>query len=100
MLRGAQKQMIVVRTHGSRVFEEACFVIRRGAVQADADEGEMLREANRIIENTLPPTRVCREEERVDDGVRRRVGLLAGLVWFFLGCSAGAGFVGFLWAIL
>ena len=100
MLRGAQKQMIVVRTHGSRVFEEACFVIRRGAVQAAADEGEMLREANRIIENTLPPARICREEERVGERGKRRSGLLAGLVWFFMGCSAGAGFVGFLWAIL
>ena len=100
MLRGAQKQMIVVRTHSSRVFEEACFVIRRGAVQADADEGEMLREANRIIENTLPPARVCREEEPTGDRGKRHVGLLAGLVWFFMGCSAGAGFVAFLWAIL
>lgn len=29
MLRGAQKQMIVIRTHDSRLFEEAYFVVRK-----------------------------------------------------------------------
>lgn len=97
MLRGAQKQMIVVRTHGSRVFEEACFVIRRGAVQADADEGEMLREANRIIETSLPPAaNISRETPKGAAGT----GLLAGIVWFFMGFSAGAGLVGLLWSVL
>ena len=97
MLRGAQKQMIVVRTHGSRVFEEACFVIRRGAVQADADEGEMLREANRIIETSLPPDpHVYREAQKESAWS----GLLSGLVWFSIGFSVGAGLIGLLWVFL
>ena len=98
MLRGAQKQMIVVRTHDSRVFEEACFVIRRGAVQAAADEGDMLKEANHIIETSLPPAmrspRACRES------ASSRLGLLSGLVWFATGLGVGSGLVGLLWLIL
>ena len=96
MLRGAQKQMIVVRTHGSRVFEEACFVIRRGAVQADADEGDMLREANHIIETSLPPAEHHPSEERAASGGGR---LVSGLVWFFSGFGVGAGLVAVLWLI-
>ena len=96
MLRGAQKQMIVVRTHDSRVFEEACFVIRRGVVQAAEDERDMLREANRIIETALPPARLCHEEQK--SGAWS--GLLSGLLWFFMGFSTGAGLIGLLWTIL
>ncbi len=99
MLRGAQKQMIVVRTHGNRVFEEAYFVIRRNAVQTHADEGDMLREANRIIESSLPPA------SRIPDRTHLRrssdgFGLMAGLVWFFMGFASGAGLLGLLWLLL
>ncbi len=48
MLKGAQKRMIVVKTANSRVFEEAYFVMRTDTVSAD---GDMVGEANRIIEN-------------------------------------------------
>ena len=97
MLRGAQKQMIVVRTHDSRVFEEACFVIRRGAVQADADEGDMLKEANHIIETSLPPAgrTPTDRRERGSGGAR----LVSGLVWFFSGFGVGMGLVSILWLI-
>ena len=47
MLRGCQKQMIVLQTQESSLFESAFFVLRRegGTVAAD----DMLAEANRII---------------------------------------------------
>ena len=48
MIKGAQRSMIVVKTSDSSVFEEAYFVIRRGAKHENAD---MVREANRIIES-------------------------------------------------
>ena len=50
MIKGAQKSMIVVKTSDSSVFEEAYFVIRKGAPQQNAD---MVREANRIIDNSV-----------------------------------------------
>ncbi len=99
MLRGAQKQMIVVRTHGNRVFEEAYFVIRRDAVRTPADEGDMLREANRIIESSMPPER-RRLAEEPPMHAPVRFNLIAGLVWFGLGFLTGAGLIGLLWLFL
>ncbi len=99
MLRGSQKQMIVVRTHGNRVFEEAYFVIRRDAMQGRTDETDMLHEANRIIESSLPPAArsvPCRPQAEREP----RFNLIAGLVWFFMGFASGAGLIGLLWLIL
>ena len=53
MLRGAQKQMIVIRTHDSRLFEEAYFVVRKPRTGRPACKEDMLWEANRIIERSL-----------------------------------------------
>lgn len=93
MIRGAQKKMIVVRTHDSRMFEEAYFVMRR-----DTDEkihGEdMLWEANRIIEGSLAGSG---KERRYRELIGRRI-KRAG--WFLLGVLCGGGSVGLLWLLL
>lgn len=47
MLRGCQKQMIVLQTEESSVFESAFFVLRRENPPVGVDD--MLAEANRII---------------------------------------------------
>lgn len=47
MVKGAQKQMVVLKINDSEVFEEAYFLVRRGA---DAARMDMLTEANRIVE--------------------------------------------------
>ena len=47
MLKGIQKNVMVVKLTGSPVFESAFFVIRRDA--KEPKQGEMVREANRII---------------------------------------------------
>ncbi len=47
MLRGCQKQMIVLQTQESSLFESAFFVLRRENPPVAADD--MLAEANRII---------------------------------------------------
>ena len=94
MLRGSQKRMIVVRTRDSRLFEEAYFVMRKDTEASDPHRPDMLWEANRIIESTLPP------EER--DGEPPAVGLRGGLrvLWFGLGALCGGGVVGLLWLLL
>lgn len=58
MIKGAKKQIVVLRTGGSRYFDEAYFVLRRD-IAHDADRTDILREANDILtESTLPlPTR-------------------------------------------
>ena len=48
MIKGAQRQMIVVKTPKSLVFEEAYFVVRPKNYTGSLD---MLSEANKIIEN-------------------------------------------------
>ena len=49
MIRGAQKNMIVIKTADSEVFEEAYFVLRRERKARDKD---IVGEANRIIETS------------------------------------------------
>lgn len=119
MLRGAQKQMIVVRTRDSRVFEEAYFVVRRGKTPPAVCKEDMLFEANRIIERSIaaaggcgggagggagsrPPERYGlsrTEAEEPDVPPLRRKGLVRGL-WFLLGTLCGGGTVGLLWLLL
>ncbi len=112
MLRGSQKQMIVVRTRDSRMFEEAYFVMRRGAGRSEADELDMLWEANRIIENSLPreghrpsvPSRAgqepCSLTASTETAHVRHFDLAAGLVWFIVGFVSGGGLIGLLWLLL
>lgn len=101
MLKGSQKQMIVVRTRDSRVFEEAYFVMRRGAARGSEEELDMLWEANRIIEASLPADRRQRgipcPAEATGGGpspMARR------LFWFLGGLVSGGGVTGLLWWLL
>ena len=50
LVKGAQKQMIVVKTADSRYFDEAYFVLRREVKGARGDGHDMLAEANKILE--------------------------------------------------
>ncbi len=99
MLKGAHKQMIVVRTHNSRLFEEAYFVMRRGVDRYSRagreGEADMLWEANRIIESAQP-TEVRHRPNVSAPGF----GMGRGLVWFALGLISGSGIVGVLWWLL
>ena len=92
MLRGAKKNMIVVRTRDSRMFEEAYFVMRRDAGVA-ADEADMLWEANRILEGTAHGA--VREPSSIARGGRLRCA-----VWFLAGVVGGGGVTGLLWWLL
>ena len=47
MLKGIQKNVMVIKLTGSSLFETAFFVLRRDA--KEPKHGEMVREANRII---------------------------------------------------
>ena len=86
MIRGAQKKMIVVRTHDSRVFEEAYFVVRPDR-EPPPDEGDMLSEANRIIhKSTASPT----DPLRYSPPSRIKPWLISA-AWFLGGLLLGAG---------
>lgn len=52
MLKGIQKNVMVVRLMGSPCFEAAYFVIRAG--KKEPKHGDMVKEANRIISESDP----------------------------------------------
>ena len=54
MLKGFQRQMIVVRTGNSRYFDGAYFILRREVDVTGEEQTDMLREANRIFEAGAP----------------------------------------------
>jgi hypothetical protein len=53
MVKGTQKQMVVVKTAGNRYYEEAHFVLRDGQRLTDEAEPTMLAEANRILDECM-----------------------------------------------
>lgn len=78
MIKGSQKQLIVLRTGDSRYFDEAYFVLRREVEAERCDRGDLLREANRIV-----------EESRIGSGRKRRVPVR--FLSFAVGILCGAG---------
>lgn len=54
MIKGARKEMIVVRTGGSRYFDEAYFVLREDAQREKRKSKNILEEANRILAEISP----------------------------------------------
>ena len=96
MIRGAQKRMIVLRTRDSRVFEEAYFVMRRDAEGDGTCEQDMIREANRILERSLPRERSS-PAHRTQSGQRSGKG---GFFWFTAGLLSGGGITGALCLLL
>ncbi len=54
MIKGSRKQMIVVRTGNSRYFDEAYFVLKNGVENQAPSGKDILREANRILEEIMP----------------------------------------------
>ena len=65
MIRGLQKQMIQLKTPKSQYFEVVLFVLRPGAVPKREREGEMVREAQRILAEGRASQRGA---ERLRDG--------------------------------
>lgn len=86
MLKGAQKQMIVIRTGDSRYFDEAYFVLRREIPGGRETQNDMIREANRILRQSEP-------ESRGKRGGGRRRGWLLFLGGLVLGVALTVGTV-------
>lgn len=90
MIRGTQRQMIMVRTSKSRMFETAYFVLRTTANE-DAGEGDMIAEANRIIAEACGTSGKRKRERRIFSGHRILAflagslsgGALTAIIWIF-----------------
>ena len=61
MIKGIQKNVIMLRLTGSPIYEVAYFVLKNGA--REPKQGEMVREANRIVSECDP--RPARKGSRV-----------------------------------
>lgn len=97
MIRGAQKKMIVIRTHDSRVFEEAYFVMRRDG-DIGTEESDMMDEADRIIRRSLAGHHESLSDDRPQK--KRIRGWLSRAAWFGAGLLLGGGGASlFLWLI-
>jgi hypothetical protein len=77
MIKGARKEMIVVRTSSSRYFDEAYFVLRDDAQKERRKSADILGEANRILAQIAPDHAVLQKKE--------------GKQWIFFGIG---GFLG------
>ena len=81
MLKGCQKQVVVLRGKCGDIFEEAYFILRSGTSRAALPE--MLCEANRIVEATKP----CPQRKK------RLSPYVKGMIVFAVGFAVGAGIV-------
>ncbi len=86
MLKGAQRKLIMLQTHESDLFETAYFVLREEAEKRPPRLGEMLLEANRILEESAG-------NGREENGAR--FSLSAFAIGFALGLIA----LGALWLV-
>ena len=85
MLKGYQRRLIMLQTHGSDLFETAYFVLKEDAERRRPSQGEMLSEAKRIVEENSLARRQSRDELR------------SPLVSFLLGALSGAFAIGANW---
>lgn len=90
MLKGIQQQTVLVRTPESPYFEEARFLMRTERGDRFAKEDDLLREANRILEEIGFSSAGKRKKRK---GIRRGA-------WFALGALCGGGGVGLLGLLL
>ena len=49
MVKGINKQMIVLKLEGNRLYDSACFVLKNDVKQQKEAQKDMLYEANRIL---------------------------------------------------
>ena len=80
MIKGSRRELIVLRTGESRYFDEAYFVLRREIEVGARCRTDILREANRILEENVPKPS------------GRQRGRLGSALWFVVGVISGAAF--------
>ncbi len=79
MIKGINKNMIVVKNTGSRYFEEAHFIIKNGA--SECSERDLLKEASRIVGSVLTESgKVSKPKGKV----------IKGIITFLLSFLSGA----------
>ena len=80
MVRGCQKRIIYLKSTGSEVFDEAYFVVRDEAL-SNMGECDMVKEANRILDECVSFDEEIRKGRMVIDFIKRKaVPILLGMI--------------------
>ncbi len=86
MLKGCQKQLVMLKTGENSVFESAWFVLREERINVAYDD--MIAEANRIVSGGLSPK------------YTRRRRLRGATFWMLLGALLGGGLATLLFFVI
>lgn len=84
MVKGIARQVVVVKSPNQKFFEQAIFLLREDALEHGVGERELLEEARRIADQSLPHT-----------PARKRRSLPPPLFWML----TGAVLVGIAWLL-
>ncbi|MCI5514081.1 MAG: hypothetical protein MR471_08195 [Clostridia bacterium] len=91
MIKGCQRKMIMIRGTGGSIYETAYFVMKPEGEYSAFAEGDMVKEALRIIGENIPRQKYCTVNKK---------SLFCRLLAFLSGAVFGGGIVGILWLIL
>lgn len=94
VIKGIQRETVHLRTAEHPYFEEAYFVLRTDYGRKNGRDGDMIAEANRILESCGYGT-----ERRGRGSGRTRAGG-RGILGFFLGFFGGSAAVGLVWLLV
>jgi len=86
--KGCQKRMIMLKNTGSEIFDEAYFILKEKAEKSRISENDMVREANRIIDEKL----LCGCYKNGSPTVIRE--RLKTLFWYTAGALSCGGVIG------
>ncbi|MBQ3356652.1 MAG: hypothetical protein IJG45_06000 [Oscillospiraceae bacterium] len=75
MVKGTARQVVVVKSPDQKLFEQAIFLLREDALERGVGERELLEEARRIADKSVPHT----------PAKKRR--MLPPLFWMGMGAS-------------
>ena len=80
MVRGCQKRIVYLKSTGSDVFDEAYFVVREGTLSL-GDECDMIKEANRILDECVSIEKGRGLADKIKDFTKRiTVPFLGGVI--------------------
>ena len=87
MVRGCQKKIIYLKNTESGVFDEAYFVVSDSALCTDIDECDMIKEANRILNECIYEEETNSLKEKILNLIKRTiVPLFIGIIFgMFIG---------------
>ena len=85
MVRGCQKKIIYLKNTGSKVFDEAYFIVKDNTKCDVMDECDMVEEANRILDNVISCRMSGEKISRIKKTVKAKIlPFVTGIVIGFL----------------